>query len=286
MLNLKCGVTVNIKNIIAISDLHGGCQFGLCPPAGALIEGGGRYFPSPIQLKLWGYWLIFWSDWVPMVTRGEPYDLVINGDSMDGNHHSSTHQITHNPSDQAKIAYEVLSPVVEKARKLYMVKGTETHVGASGEAEERLAERLGAVPDEHGQYARYDLWKEVGQGSLVHFLHHIGTTSSNAYEGTAVNKELTEEFNEAARWGNQPPDVIIRSHRHRAYKITLPTKTGEAIAQVTPGWQAKTPFTWRIAGARLAPPQFGGVLIRSGDEDPIYTRAKVWTIGRTEIERN
>jgi len=52
---------------------------------------------------------------------------------------------------------------------------------------------------------------------------------------------------------------------------------------VTPGWQAKTPFSYRIAGARLAPPQFGGLLIRQGDEEPFY-REQVWHLSRSKEE--
>jgi len=242
------------------------------------------YYPHNIQKKIWAYWVAFWDEWVPMVTRQEPFILVINGDTTDGVHHNATHQISHNLTTQSKIAYEVLAPIVDKSIGLYMIRGTEAHAGPSGAEEERLAQKLGAIPNELGQYARYDLWKKVGDGGLVHFLHHIGTTSSNAYEATAVNKELTEEFNEAARWNESPPNVIIRSHRHRHIKISVPTSTGEAIAEVTPGWQGKTPFVWKIPGGRLAPPQFGGVLIRQGDEDFVYTRNKVWTVGRSPIE--
>jgi hypothetical protein len=52
------------------------------------------------------------------------------------------------------------------------------------------------------------------------------------------------------------------------------------MAIVTPGWQAKTPFAWKIPGARLSQPQFGGVLIRKGDEE-LHSRAKVWRLERS-----
>lgn len=270
-------------NLIVISDTHCGDQMGLCPPSGVIMDGGGRYMPNTIQLKVWEYWEYFWDVWVLKVTRGEDYAVVLNGDALDGRHHGSTHQISQNKADQKKYGYEVLAPIVDRAKNgYYHIRGTEAHSGQSGEDEEDLARQLGAIPTEEGQYARYDLWKEVGSG-LVHLLHHIGTSSSNAYEGTAVNKEITEEFNEAARWGERPPDIIFRSHRHRHIKITIPTARGEGIAEVTPGWQAKTPFVWKIAGGRLAPPQFGGAIAKQGDEE-LYTRSKVWTIGRSRME--
>lgn len=272
-----------IRNIIAISDTHCGCQFGLCPENGITLDGGGRYEPSKNQKAVWQWWLAFWSEWVPEVTKGGKYAIVINGDTTDGRHHNSTTQVSHNLSDQKHIAEEVFFSVVEKAAALYMICGTEAHVGPSAENENILAESLGAIPDSSGNYARNELWIRVGgdNGALVHFLHHIGTTGSSHYESSAVNKELSEMFQEAGRWGNKPPDIVIRSHRHRHLKVEVSTERGYGICEVTPGWQLKTPFVYRIPGGRVSTPQFGGILIRQGDKEH-YTRSKIWNINRPE----
>jgi len=96
-----------------------------------------------------------------------------------------------------------------------------------------------------------------------------------------AEKELVEEYAEAARWGQKPPAVIVRSHRHRYIRTSISrSDDSEGIAIVTPGWQAKTPFAWKMAGARITTPQFGGILIRQGDED-LYVRPWVRTIGRS-----
>jgi hypothetical protein len=263
-----------------VSDLHCGCRLGLCPDTGVQLDDGGMYAPSHFQRKVWSWWEEFWSMWVPRVTHNEPYAVVINGDVMDGVHHGSTTQISQNMMDQREIARLVLAPLVDKSGGLlYMVRGTEVHVGKSGADEETLAKVIGAVPNEEGQASRWDLWLGM-EDRLLHFLHHVGSTGSNAYEASAVGKELVEEYNEAARWERRRPDCIIRSHRHRHIEIRVPTNKGFATAFTTPGWQGKTPFTWKIPGARLATPQFGGSLIRLGDED-LYTRHQVWTIDRS-----
>lgn len=247
-------------------------------PSGIQLDGGGRYMPSDFQQKLWSLWQEFWTEWVPQVTRGEPFDLVHNGDALEGCHHGSTTQISHNLEDQQRIAEAVLAPVVELCKRsggtYYHIRGTEAHVGKTGEFEERLARTLGAKPNGEGQYARWDLWKRVGsdKGPLVHLLHHVGTTGSAAHEASAVNAELTAEYVEAARWGRQPPDFIVRSHRHRSIAVDLNSARGYAAAIVTPAWQGRTPFTWKIPGARISEPQVGGVLIRQGDEEFYYRR--------------
>jgi hypothetical protein len=250
------------------------------------LDGAGWYIQSPFQKKVWKLWEQFWDEWVPSVVKGEPYDVCHNGDVIDGVHHGSTTQISHNIEDQKRIATEVLRPIVRdclaSGGQYYHIRGTEAHVGQSGSYEESVAESLGAVPNREGQYARFDLWKRVGS-SLVHLLHHIGTTSSSAHEASAVNAEMTAEYVEAARWREQPPDFIVRSHRHRFISVELDTAKGIGSAIVTPGWQGKTPFAWKIAGARLTVPQFGGIIIRHGDEEAHYRR-KIWSIGRSEEE--
>jgi len=271
-----------IKNIIVISDQHFGCKFGLCPPDGIQLDEGGYYKPSALQRKTWEMWNIFWEDWVPRVTRNDPYVVVNNGAVLDGVHHKSVTQISHNLSDQSKLAYEVLAPIVEKCQgNYYHIRGTEAHVGSSAQEEERVAGALGAIPNEIGNHARWEMWTRI-DGQLIHFAHHIGTTQSSGYESTAVYKEMVEAFNEAGRWNETPPNIIVRSHRHRQFETRISTSAGYGISLVTPGWQLKTPFVYRLASGRSSTPQIGGYLIRLGDEDGAYTRFKVFKVGRSK----
>lgn len=279
-------MTKPIRNLVVISDTHCGCALALVPPGRIALDGGGSYTASTFQKKIGRLWAQFWDEWVPDVTRGEPFDLVHNGDAIDGVHHASTTQISQNLEDQIRIAEAVLRPIVERCKasggSYYHIRGTEAHVGKSAENEERLAKLLWAVPNDQGNYARYDLWKRVGgpKGPLVHLLHHIGSTGSAAHEASAVNAELTAEYVEAARWGREPPAFIVRSHRHRSIAVDIDAVHGKAAAIVTPAWQGKGPFAWKIPGARLAEPQFGGVLIRMGERGGYYDR-KVWTLDRS-----
>lgn len=271
------------RNVVVISDTHFGCRLGLCPPEGAEVDDGGCYKPSRMQKVVWAWWQEFWGDFVPKATKGEPFDLVHNGDVIEGVHHGATTQISHNIKDQRAMAIKVLEPHVAKAQRFFSVRGTPAHVGQSSIYEEEVAEKLGAVRSVDRQHSRYELWLKLGD-HLLHFLHHVGTTSSSAHESSAVNAELAAEFVEAARWGQKPPSVIIRSHRHRAIEIRLPTKRGYATAAVTPAWQLKTPFSFKIAGARLAPPQIGGLVIRLDDAGNPYTNCFVRHIERDAPE--
>lgn len=272
------------QNLIVVSDTHSGCQMALCNPEGARLDGGGTYRPSKLQMKLWSIWCEAWDVWVPRVTKGQPYCVIHNGDCIDGHHHNSTTQWSHNIADQLDHAYDIMRPVVEACEgRYYHIRGTDAHVGQSGEDEEKLAKRLGAIPDSDGHHARFELWKRIKGSGLVHFAHHIGTTGSSAYEATAVHKELVEAYTEAGRWGDEPPTVIVRSHRHRQFETRFQSARGYASSIVTAAWQLKTPFCYRIAGARQSQPQIGLTLIRKGDEE-LHARHFVVHIDRPQEE--
>jgi hypothetical protein len=273
-----------INNIIVISDTHCGCQLALMPPKFQL-DHGPVVSQSRLQKKIWNMWQHFWNEWVPQATKGQDYIIVHNGDAVDGVHHNSVTQITHNIKDQVNMARDVLLPVLSnpKCKGYYHIRGTEAHVGKSGQSEEGLASSLGAIPDENGNHARWEMYMRMNEKYLIHFTHHIGTTSSSSYESTQVYKELVEAYVEAGRWQHEPPDVIVRSHRHREFKIDVKTGKGNGISHVTAAWQLKTPFVFKL-GMKQSTPQIGGSLITSSDDEGVYIRSKVWDIERPKTE--
>ena len=277
----------NVPNCAVVSDLHCGSRLGLYPCGSAItLDDGGTYLPSIPQQRIWSLWLEYWREWIPRVSRGDPLCVVVNGDAIDGTNSRDTTQISRNPQDQQRIARACLEPVLEAAKgRLYVIRGTSWHTGDSGHCEETLAESVGAIKNEDGRYSRYDLWLQLGgdKGPLCHFLHHIGFVSSLAYETTALMKEYAESVTEAGRWGNPVPDVVVRSHRHRQAEIRVQTKRGYGTCFTTPSWELKTPFAWKVPGARLAVSQIGGSFIRAGNEE-YYTRHFVKEATRTATE--
>lgn len=271
-----------IRQAVIISDTHIGCRLGLCPPV-VPLQDGGTYHASKLQLKMWEMWQYFWNNTVPMWTGGKPYVLIHNGDLLDFTHHNSVSQISQNIADQAAMAVAIMRPVVAKAAIYYQIRGTEAHSGKSGQEEERIAQLLGARPDENGQHSRYEL--NLNIGARINCMHHIGVTGSTHFESSAPMKELTELFLEAGRWGNNPPDVVIRGHRHRNIEIRIPSENVSSISMVVAGWQLRTPFSYKIAGGRVAVPQIGGSYVSITKDGEVYARHKVWSIGKPKEEK-
>jgi hypothetical protein len=269
--------------IVVVSDTHAGCKVAVCPES-VQLDNGGEYKPSKLQRKINTWWDIAWNEWLPTALDDGPFTVVHNADAVDGPaHHDTVTQISANMADQINIAEAMLRPVVDRCEgRYYQIRGTEAHVGKSGQWEEILAKRIGAIPNEDGEYSRWELRKKMRGNHIIHFTHHVGTTSSAAYESTAIHKELVESYNQSARWGFQPPSMIVRSHRHCSIVTQVMSCRGDATALVTPGWQAKTPFSFRSSG-RVMPPQFGIVVIKSGAHG-IYHMKKGWVIEPSEPE--
>ena len=273
-----------INNAVFFSDTHIGCKMALCDDSGFELDEGGLYIPSPMQKKVFAHWKFFWDEWVPQVCHNEPFIAVCNGDAIDGVHHQSVTQITHNLTYQRQHAVKIIKRDVINhplCAGYYHMRGTEAHGGKSGAEEEQMARELDARPNDIGQYARYELWLRLGP-ALVHVTHHIGTSGSAAYETTALNRELTNAYTEAGRWGQESPNFVVRSHRHRNSEIRLPTALGYGTCFATAGWQMKTPLVYRL-GMKMSQPQFGGSMIRNGDED-VYSRHKFWCMDRPIVE--
>ena len=254
-----------------VSDTHFGSAVSLSN--GHKLDDGGDYVPSELQKKLWALWGNFW-DWTYEHLKGEPFVLVHNGDIIDGVHHKLTALTSHNLTTQNRIAVAALGPHVSRAAAYYQIRGTEAHGGKSGQEEEAVAAALGAIQDEStGSFSRWELWMKFGK-ELLHFAHHIGTTSSTAYESSAPMREIVAAFVEAGQWGMRPPSFVIRSHRHRYIKVEPPN----CCIVVTPAWQAKTPFVYKVD--RMRGPMFGGILIRDKD-DGVFIQPKIYTLKQT-----
>lgn len=246
--------------IVIISDTHIGSTMGLCPPSGIALPDGGLYMPNKFQRTLWDFWMHFWTEALGALRRrGDHVTLVINGDLIEGLHHRQVGIISNNLVSQRNAAIEVFGNLPGKVHihRLFVVRGTEAHSEPDAQSEEEIAREIEAERTETGEYSWWQLWLEV-HGELFHIAHHIGATSSAAYESSAPMREMVTGLIEAAQWGRPLPTVFVRSHRHRFIEVPLPTEHGRIRCVITPGWQLRTPHVERIDRMRM--PQIGGVI--------------------------
>jgi hypothetical protein len=248
------------KIIAVVSDLHVGSSIGLCSSKLDLADGG-TYQPSKFQAELYRGWQKFFqhvaglpANKKALVVNGD----LVDGDLVDGDHHGTVSIVTNNIEVQEDAAIQLLRPAAKGFDQVYVVRGTEAHTQPGAQSDERIAKGIGAALDEStGQYSRWQLWLDV-DGVVFNVAHHIGTTSSAAYESSAVMREMVAALVEAGQWEQRLPDVLIRSHRHRYIKVAIPSARGEIQTAVTPGWQLRTPFVEKMDRMRM--PHIGGMI--------------------------
>lgn len=252
--------------IAVVGDVHAGSTVGLCPPR-IELDDGGVYEASRPQQWLWKEWNAFW-DRVQTVRDDHADSLIIgfNGDLTEGYHHGTTQILSANPTAQAAVVDALLHvPLQLSPDKLFMVRGTEAHVGKSAAYEERAAKGLlkdgrPVITDaDTGNASHWSLTLEI-QGKRLNFEHHGRMGQRPWTKPNIVANYAAEIFYEYAARGERHPDIAIRSHLHR-YVDTYDQHPVRVIQM--PAWQLATAFTYRLSTPALA--DIGGLIITIED---------------------
>lgn len=272
--------------IAVVSDLHCGSTVAVCPPS-LHLDDGGTYQASRHQLWLWQLWKDFWER-VERERDEEDAELyvVYNGDLVDGDHHDTPQIMSRNPVAQAMVLTDVLDvPEGLGADKIFVVRGTGSHVGKSGSSEEKVAmgmrdKGLPLQGDPERDTASWWHLRMDVQGLRLSFTHHGRTGYRPWTRPNASNLLAMQIFTEHALNGERHPDIAIRSHYHR-YMESARGGCPTYVLQ-TPAWQLATAYVHKVAPESLA--DIGGVIITIRDgqysTEPVITtpsRGAVWT---------
>ena len=242
-----------MKRVIVISDTHTNSTVGLCP-AYVNLDDGGTYIPSKPQKVM----LKAFHDFCDKsLDTKDPITLIINGDMVEDGH-KGTQVISRNKATIMSMAVDVLSPLIDKAEKVFVIRGTEYHTGNSGELEESIAQDLdNVVPISKKGTASW--WHLRTKISNVRFdiAHHISMGGLPWTEKNAANKLSAILMYQYAEWGELPPHIAIRSHVHRLSDSGM----NYPIYSITqPYWCMATSYVHRIGGSN-AKPCIGGTII-------------------------
>lgn len=273
------------KSVVAIvSDLHTNSTLGLCPPRGIPLDDGGTYLPSGGQLWLWDRWEEYWdrvAEVANRTARGKdrkpslghvPLVVVLNGDLTDGDHHGTAQIATRNMTTQLEAVMNCLFTMRNlQPDRIYVVRGTEAHVGKSGEYEEAIAQRIGAERDPStGTASRWHLRLNV-EDVRFDIAHHGRMGTKRTTRANSISDQAVQEIVAAREDGRVPAHLLIRSHRH-LYADSYKNYSVRAIQ--TPAWQMATSYVHRIDAGALA--HVGGLIVEceSGEYDVDVTVSK------------
>lgn len=254
--------------VAIVSDLHSGSTVALCPPE-VPLDDGGFYRASKAQQWMWECWGDFWrqADAKRREHKADFYQ-VFNGDLVDGNHHGTTQIVTGNPNGQSNILNDCIKvPLSLKPDKVWIIRGTDVHVGQSACSEERIADGLRRdkrpiVSEADTRTASHWHAKANFNGWRFDFAHHgrVGTrtwTKPNVVLNLAADifaEHAQQDFDNDAK--PTAPHIAIRSHMHQFVDTGNAHRT--RVVQ-TPAWQLATSFINRIAVGKVA--EIGGVIV-------------------------
>lgn len=225
------------KLLLLISDLHVGSTVGLWP-SGFVSSEGYPIGQNKFQEWLWQCWgeAMKWAD---TVIGKDAFDLVLNGDLVDGIHHKTVQVMSPCVGDQTTAVLSVLGKMVGKADKIHVVKGTECHTRGD---EIRIGHELRASRDPMtGQHA-WDSLDLEQNGTLFNFAHHISTTARPYLEAGGLSIALGSLTISRARTNKPVPLIMCRGHRHRHAVFN----DGNQMAVVTGAWQGLTRYGYKV----------------------------------------
>lgn len=267
--------------LAAVSDLHPGSTVAICPPEGVQLDDGGQYLPSRPQLWLWQCWLDFWGWTESRMGAFKPDErwLLLNGDLVEGDHHNTGQVVGRHGLYDARIARQCLDvPLALGFDRIFVVRGTPSHVGQQGKVEEGIAKALKeegfpVQPDPSGTHSWWHLRADAGR-FRIDALHHGRTgyrrwTRPNATALLAADILMEHVDCAPEMEPERPPDLCIRSHVHK-YADSADQHRVRVVQ--TPAWQLHTEY-----GHKKVPESFadiGGVLVEM--DETIEVRRKLF----------
>lgn len=242
-----------MTTIAVVADLHTNCTVGLCPPV-VQLDDGGTYHASKAQQAIYDDWGQYWQE-AKRRKRGKLY-AVIDGDLCDLNRHDGVGLITHNRADIVRMALTVLEPVADVSDRIFIIRGTEAHVGEHAYLEELIAREIGATPDEEaGTFTWWWLPLDT-DGLLIDIAHHPETGGNMPQtEDAAVGRNSFIIRARCLEHGLRVPDIAIRAHKHQINDSGAKTK--KPLVLWTPSWQLTTNYGYRLGAGGIVRPLGG-----------------------------
>lgn len=252
--------------ILFLEDLHVGSAFGIMPD-GFLTSSGSIYQLNPGQRYLYECW--------EHMVSGLPKKLdalILNGDVIDGQNMAGEGRriVEIDPNFQVRAAKQLLKPVASRASRVYMLRGSEYHVGKNGMHEDMLGEILGAVT-QSGSQRHIRPWLRLNlNGYRLDVAHRTSVTIR--YRSMPLEREISFAAEFSGRTGRPMPNLIYRSHTHWGFGVW--NEGQDRMAIHGPAWKLMDEhISTGISPNRSVPFALGGVVVRIFDRPKWGRRA-------------
>lgn len=247
----------NEHKTVIVSDTHVGHDLGLKSDTAKHKDRESGFYNQTQE--------VIWEGWKEFTKRHKNPDcLILNGDIVDVLTFSrkENEMWTANAGEILEESVKLIK-MLGKPKKLFVVKGTASHVDAQHITLERdLAERLDAHMYRFRRLNKALLINLAPEGAeqkqVYHVTHHMSSTTG-WYRGTAPAKAMASlmlnegHFIDRKVWGKIVG--IIRSHVHHAW---YEESTSRRMI-VNPCWQGQTNFM--IEKMPETPPDIGSTVL-------------------------
>lgn len=249
-----------MKSLLIVSDTHINSTVGLAPPVTYLDDGDSVYASTARRFLIWTFSDILEKAEAKAKRYGSELYGLINGDAVETDAKNRTNQIiTRNKETARQMAIDVFTPYFGICKGVYVVRGTEAHVGLQAEAEESLAANFdNTIKDEENGRASWQFLRLELDGVRMHIAHHPkgggGGRPMNAHAG--IDRIASDALFMYANMREPIPHLVINSHLH-GYRDSGNRFATRAI--ITPALSLLTSYVYRI-GINFSEP-IGAILI-------------------------
>jgi len=218
------------------------------------LDDGGLYEPNKGQRWLWNNWEEAWAKIksVKRKNRKAKLHLILNGDLIDGDHHRTAQIASPLTGIHIRCALESLRvPLALKPKSIHVIRGTPSHVGRSGGAEEGIARALRAqgwpVKEDPDTGMKSSYWRSIKFGNIRFDIKHHGRMGRRAHtKGPYIRWFAQDIFFNHMMDGDDPPDIAVRSHFHQFADSGRIHKIKTRVVAL-PAWQLATEYVHRVA---------------------------------------
>lgn len=238
--------------VITENDLHAGSTVAAVPPEGVRLDDEGYYKPSKLNSWLWDSRETVWAKLRALQKKTKAQVAVIcNGDLFDGPaHHGTSQTLSGNPEAQHYVATRMTDAWASlHPERVYLVRGTDAHVGESASAEEGfakgLAGKLPVVRDPQTHLWSYWDLRVRFHGLFCQWAHHANIGGLAWTMPGAIARLAFRIWTEHQLRGWAPPALAFRAHSHSTVPGGQLLDSGRAYptrAILVPSWQAKTGY--------------------------------------------
>lgn len=235
--------------VVTENDLHAGSTVAAVPPEGVRLDDGGYYKPSKLNAWLWDKREATWAS-VRALAKGCRVVVVENGDMFDGNHHGTSQILSGNPEAQHYVATRMMDAVeAVQPERVYVIRGTDAHVGEAASAEEGFAKglttRLPVVRDPETHLWSYWLLNAAFHGVRCNWAHHANVGGMPWTAPASISRLAARIWAESSLRGWPPPHLAFRAHSHATIpggRLLDSYSNYPTRAILVPSWQAKTGY--------------------------------------------